>query len=170
MSRRDFSARRDVPRPATPLDWVLLLTAALAAGWVALTWQKTTAQSAELREQKEAVRTQIERLRGRARAPEGRETRYVQLVSQVAQAPPARVLDDLSEVLPDDVRVDSLTVTYGDTVTLDLVTVSKKASSYETFLARLGGAPAFTAVLPGEESHEAEVRAVVRAQYRGDTR
>jgi Tfp pilus assembly protein PilN len=80
------------------------------------------------------------------------------------------VLADLEALLPPDVRLQSLTMDYGEGLDLSLQVAARRASSYDLFLQRLQQSPSFLNVRPGEEVRDRGVRARVRAAYRGGRR
>ena len=89
-----------------------------------------------------------------------------QALGSLEAAPPA-VLAALAAVMPPDVRLDALSLAYGDAVQLDLRVVARDAAAYDLFLAQLESSSQFGSVSPGEENRFGEVRAVVRASYAG---
>ena len=83
-----------------------------------------------------------------------------------AEAPPPRVLADLVALMPGDVRLDAVTLSYGDPLGVRVEVVARNASSYDLFLDRLQRSPLFTDVLPGEENREGELRTSIQMTYR----
>ncbi len=76
----------------------------------------------------------------------------------------------LASVLPDDVRVARMIVTYEDVVSLDLQLVARDAAAWDEALARLAAADDLEHVVPGPERREGELRTTVRAQWKGGSR
>jgi hypothetical protein len=75
------------------------------------------------------------------------------------------VIADIAALVPPDVRLGAVGFNYGGSLTLDITVVARRASDYDLFLERLASSPRFTAVTPGEEDREGELRANVRATY-----
>lgn len=171
MSERDFSTR---PRRRTPdgLDALLLalggLSLVLATYWTTAAWTDLR----RAREHAAEARREADADQGRLRVLESRRGAEGTLGTQAlltADAPPPRVVADLGSVMPADVRLESLALTYGDAVTLEMQVAARAASAYDAFLQRLEGSPLFADVTPGEENRGADVRASVRATYRPRT-
>ena len=85
-----------------------------------------------------------------------------------AEAPLPRVLADLTGLMPDEVRLRSLSVAYGDEVTLDASVEARTPEAWDAFLDRLASSRRFHAVSPGPERREGEIRATLRMVYRGE--
>jgi len=116
---------------------------------------------AEARGDVTALRERLRRLEARSGADDAAIGRAL----AAAAAPPPRVLADVVALLPGDVRLDGLSLSYGERIELDLQVVARRARDYDLFLERLTASPRFEAVLPGPERREGEVRANVRAAY-----
>ncbi|MET0555565.1 MAG: hypothetical protein ABW221_21165 [Vicinamibacteria bacterium] len=168
---RDFSTR-----PAAPARSALDVTL-LAIGLVALAWSGACAHGSwrdarvkrarvdEARRELAATRDRVSPVApGAAQAALAR-----QALASLEAAPPA-VLAALSAVLPPDVRLDQLTMAYGDSVQLQLGVVARDAAAYDLFLSRLEASAQFGSVSSGEENRDGEVRATVRAAYAGAVR
>jgi len=85
-----------------------------------------------------------------------------------AMAPLPRVLADLTGLMPDDVRLRSLSVAYGDDVTLDASVEARSPEAWDAFLDRLAASRQFRALSPGPERREGEIRATLRMVYTGE--
>jgi len=83
------------------------------------------------------------------------------------EAPPPKIVADLSSLLPPDVRLLSLMLTYRDRLEVDARVSARKAEAYDELLVRLGRSPLFDDVVPGPESREGELLASVRMRYLG---
>ncbi len=81
-------------------------------------------------------------------------------------APPPRVVTDLSEALPPDVRLQSLDLDYRDRVLVDLRVEARTPEAYDLFLKRLSGSRRFREIVPGPENRDRVLSASVRASYR----
>ena len=86
------------------------------------------------------------------------------------EAPPEGVVAALAGILPDDVRVERLSVSYDDTISLEIRLVARDAAAWDLALERLTEAPSFEKVTPGPERREGEIRTSVSAQWRGGGR
>ena len=165
----DFSTR---PRRRLRSADLALLGAGVLA--VALAAHAAWGASSELRYRRnevEELRRETESAAERVRAlessrPSGGETLMSQAEFTVA-APPPRIVADLSALLPPDVRLLSLTLTYRDRLEVEARVSARKAEAYDELLTRLGKSPLFEDVVPGPESRDAELLASVRMLYRG---
>lgn len=168
MTERDFSSKPR-RRAAAPLDLVLL---ALGAGALVLSmytvsnaWsgqRRATARAEETRREAEASLARVRELEARREPGHG-------IASQAlltADAPPPRVLADLVALMPGDVRLDGVTLTYGEPLGLQVDVAARSASSYDLFLDRLQRSPLFADVLPGDENRDGELRTSIRMTYR----
>jgi len=168
VSDRDFSTR---PRRRAPdaFDVGLLAIAGLslivASYWTGTAW----ADLRRARQNVEDARREAEADQVRVRTLEARRGAEGSLGTQAlltADAPPQRVLAELVAVMPSDVRLESLTLAYGDGVALEMQVAARAAAAYDAFLQRLEGSPVFTDVTPGDENRGNEVRASVRVTYK----
>lgn len=165
----DFSTRPR--RRLRPADLALLGAAILAAGFAA---QAAWSASGELRHRRhevEELRREAEAAAEKLRAlesnrPPAGDTLMSQAEFTVA-APPPRIVGDLSALLPPDVRLLSLMLTYRDRLEVDARVSARRAGAYDELLARLGRSPLFEDVVPGPESRDGELLASVRMRYRG---
>jgi hypothetical protein len=164
---RDFSRHA---RRAGLSSWDRGLLAAAVALFVLSGYVAGRAQSAVVaaRTRLEAVRRESEGARDRLRALESRSGKEEGLASRIlltAEAPPPRIVADLAALVPADVRLDSVGLAYGRGVELELQVVARRAQAYDLFLRRLAESPRISAVSPGTENRDGEVRASVRATY-----
>jgi hypothetical protein len=83
-----------------------------------------------------------------------------------ADAPPSRVVAELSRLMPADVRLENLRLVYGSRLQVEMRVSARAAGSYDVFIDRLERSPSFSEVLPGDENREGELRALVRAVWR----
>jgi len=164
---RDFSGH---PRRAglSLKEWGLLAAAlaVLALSASAAARARAAVGAATLR--LEQVRHESEATRDRLRALEARSGREEGLASRVLltlEAPPPRVMADLAALLPPDVRLDGVALSYGRGLELELEVVARRAQAYDLFLKRLEESPRMSAVSPGAENRDGEARASVRATY-----
>jgi hypothetical protein len=82
------------------------------------------------------------------------------------EAPPTRVVADLSGALPPDVRLQSLDLDYRDRILVDLRVEARSPEAYDLFLRRLSESPRFREIVPGPEGRDGALSATVRASYR----
>ena len=163
----DFSSRSR--RRRSPWD-----AAILAAGCVALAaaglaaWQASSQlkhRRAEVARVVREARDAADRLRG-MEADQG--TAAAALAAQAEgtlDAPPPRILADLSSAMPADVRLESLDLDYRDRIFLELRVRARTPEAYDLFLERLTRSGRFREIVPGPESRSGEVSASVRASY-----
>jgi hypothetical protein len=165
---RDFSTR---PRRAglLPLDVAIVAVAALALAWSAYTAHSARQDAARRRANVEQARRELESSRARLAALESSSSdlAVARQTLLTLDAPPPRVLATLAELMPADVRLASVSLRYGEQLELEMRVIARSATAYDTFLERLQSSPAFERVLPGDENRDGEVRAAVRAGYRG---
>jgi hypothetical protein len=83
------------------------------------------------------------------------------------QWPPQRVVADVGTLLPPGVRLETLAITYGHRLQLDLHVAARHPADYDALLERLAASPLFETILPGPETRMGEVRASVQVEYRG---
>lgn len=82
-------------------------------------------------------------------------------------APPPRVVQALAEMLPRDVRLETLTLHYGAQLQVEMTITARSAADYDRFLQALESSSAFDGVVLGNESRTDAVRASIRARYHG---
>jgi hypothetical protein len=149
------------------------VVAGLAAAVFAFSaWSAHAAWSEERRvaARLEQARHESQAAAARAQAFDARRDPSQVLAAQAlltADAPPARIVSELSTLMPGDVRLESLRLVYGSRLQLEMRVAARGAPAYDAFLERLERSPAFTEVLPGDENRQGELRATVRAFWRG---
>ena len=164
---RDFST---APRRARLATWelVLVLVGLLALGLVAReAWGARSALAAAQRSV-EGLRREVEGDRAAVRALESGPwagDRFAAPALLGAEAEPREVVAELAALLPPDVRLDALSLAYGERLEVDMQVAAKGAAAYDRFLHRLTESPRIRDVRPGAENREGEVRASVRALY-----
>lgn len=169
---RDFSSR-----PPARARWSAGERALVAGAGLVLVLVGGLALSAwsdhrHASERVQAARQSLADLRSRTQVAESRRGSEDAAVSRAvltAEAPPGRVLGALAALLPADVRLDGLTLQYGERLELDLRVAARNAQAYDLFLARLEASPLFEGVEPGEEGRDGEVRTTVRASFKRST-
>jgi hypothetical protein len=165
---RDFSTRPQRSGPA-PADLAFAAVAGLALAWTSFTaftsWREARERRAGVVEARAELESSRARLGPAAVRPADLTLAHQSLLT--LDAPPARVLGVLGELMPADVRLESVSMEYGERLEMELRVVARSSSAYDVFLERLQSSPAFEGVLPGDENRDGEVRALVRATYRG---
>jgi hypothetical protein len=164
---RDFSSRPRRRRPS-PRDWALFIAGALsfavAAGLAWDAWRdvgQARGRVAALRAERDAVTARLRSLEAQVR----RDSIATQAWLTV-EAPPPRIVADLAELLPPEVRLEALDLKYGSRLDVHMTVTARRASAYDLFLERLSSSPRFSDVVPGDENRAGEVHATVRAAYR----
>ncbi len=141
-----------------------ILLVALAGYATFDAWGRLRAAQAAVDE----VRTEADVVKSRVRALSTRPASAEALAQQAvasALGPPPQIVTDLGLLLPPDVRLESLQLTYGVDVGLVISVNARSRSSYDTFLERLERSPAFAEVVLGDEDRSEGVRAMVSARY-----
>jgi hypothetical protein len=168
----DFSTRRrgpgrtwDVTVVAAGLLALVASAYAASAAWADLR-QARRASSEALREVGElAPRTRAlaERL---ARGGRGAAAQ----AALTLDAPPRRVVAELTRVLPGDVRLLELSLEYRERVEVQARVEARTPEAYDRFLERLHASPAFEDVVPGAEKREEPLRGSLQMVYREEAR
>jgi hypothetical protein len=70
--------------------------------------------------------------------------------------------------LPADARLEAVELAYGDHIDLQMRVAARRPQAFDEFIDRLQRSALFSDVLPGDEDRQNEMRATVRARYRGD--
>ncbi len=164
---RDFSTHSRRSRRGA---WELGLVIAGLVAFVLAAHAAWNAQAAlaGARSRVEALRREADIDRARVQALEAGPGVGERLASQAlltAEAEPPRVIADLVAIMPADVRLEALSLTYGERLDLDLQVTARGSSAYDLFLKRLTESPRMRNVAPGAENRQGEVRASVRASY-----
>jgi hypothetical protein len=164
---RDFSTRprrRALARGEAGLLGLGLLAFAAAAWSAGDAWAEHRAASARAAQ----ARADTDALRGRLGALQQGGGPDAGLGAQAAltgEAPPERVIAEIAGLLPADVRLESVLMTYGRQLQLELRVAARNPASFDAFLERLQRSPAFADVLPGDEDRTGSMQAVIRARY-----
>jgi len=169
---RDFSSRprRSAPEPVdVGLFGIGVLTLLLAGYATGTSW----AEFKRARQHVADVRRETEAGQARLRSLETRSAPTAALATQAllsSDVPPPRLLAELSALMPPDVKLDAVSLAYGEGIDVRLQVSAKAGAAYDAFLQRLEGSPAFDDVIPGEESRDGGVSASIQAHYRGTVR
>ncbi len=166
---RDFSSRPR-RRHATTTEKVTVGLAGLvllaSAAFALTAWREGRAVHWRLQQARQDSQASL----ARAESFEGRRDAGQVLAAQAlltAEAPPSRVVSELARLMPGDVRLEDLRLTYGSRLQVEMRVSARVVGSYDLFLDRLERSPFFTEVLPGDENREGELRSLVRAVWRG---
>ncbi len=165
MSAPDFSTR---PRARRPPAWELALATVgiLAAALCARAIVGTRAEGSAARARLAEVRGEVEGAQRRLSALERRSGDGVTgQVWLTTEAPPPRVLAQLGDLLPPDVRLDALSLTYGRSLEVEMRVVARTSGAYDRLLLRLEASPRIKDLVLGAESREGRVETTVRATF-----
>lgn len=163
----DFSSRSQ--RRRSPWDSAILAAGSFAIGVAGLSaWQASSELSLRRGEVARVVRDARDAEDRLRRMEAGQGTAAAALAAQAEgtlDAPPPRILADLSRAMPPDVRLESLDMDYRDRIFLDLRVRARTPEAYDLFLESLTRSGRFWEIVPGPESRSGEVSASVRASY-----
>jgi len=166
---RDFSTR---PRRASPVPatlWIAggTLVLVLSTAWAIALRRDAARAEATLAAANADLGRAEDRVRELQSAKYSTDDLLAAQIVGTAQAAPAMVLAELQKLLPADVRLTGITVTYGRTLDVDMQIQARRPDAYDEFLARLGRQSAFHDISPGAESREGVVQATVKARFGG---
>jgi hypothetical protein len=165
---RDFSTR---PRRVSSVPQILWVApgvvALLLSGAAAVHARHDLSLSLSARTEASA---NLERDKERARALQSTKWPLDELLAlqivQGAEAPPVAVLSALEKILPDDVKLVSVGLTYSKQIEIDMRVTARRPEAYDEFLARLDASSSFRDIVPAAESREGAVTATVTARFR----
>ena len=165
MNAPDFSTRLATPRLGAS-DLALLATGVLAAALCARAVVSGRAEVGAARARLADVRRDVDDTRRRTLVLEKRMGDGVTGQAWLtAEAPPSRVLAELGEVLPPDVRLDGLSLTYGRRLEVEMRVVARSPRAYDRLLERLQASPRLKDLVLGAENREGEVQTTVHASF-----
>ena len=165
MNAPDFSTRPATPRLGAS-DLALLATGVLAAALCARAAVGGRAEVVAARARLAEVRREVNDARRRTLVLERRMSDGVTGQAWLtAEAPPSRVLTELGEVLPPDVRLDGLSLTYGRRLEVEMRVVARSPRAYDRLLERLQASPRLKDLVLGAENREGEVQTTVHASF-----
>jgi hypothetical protein len=124
--------------------------------------QRALSRLAEVRADIEAANARLRTLEGRGGGSGGPLAQAV----LTAEAPFPRVVAEIAEVLPPDVRLERISLGYGRELAVELNVVARHPRAFDLLLERLDSFPRLREVHPGPENREGEVRTTVRALWR----
>jgi hypothetical protein len=166
---RDFSTRRR-PRGRRAGEVALLAVALALLAASVYAAGSAWADARHARASFEEVRQETAAAEARARAllaAAGAEGAVGARAMWSVEAPPPRVVGALGQMLPRDVRLETLTLRYGAQVDVEMTLTARTAADYDRFLQALESSPVFDRVVLGDESRADAVRASVRVRYHG---
>jgi Tfp pilus assembly protein PilN len=169
---RDFSSRPR-RRPPQPVDLGLIGIGVLTLIFAGYATGTSWADFKRARQHVADVRRDTEAAQARLKTMEARSAPTAALATQAllsADAAPPRVLADLAALMPPDVKLDSLNLSYGEGIGMSMHVSAKGAGAYEAFLQRLESSPLFEEVVPGERRADGGVTASIEMRYRGGAR
>jgi Tfp pilus assembly protein PilN len=143
-----------------------LIFAGYATGTSWAEFKRARQHVADVRRDTQAAETRLKTMEARS-APTAALATQALLSTDAA---PPRVLSDLAALMPADVKLESLALTYGDGIGMIMQVSAKSGGAYEAFLQRLEGSPLFEEVIPGEETRDGGVTASIQVRYRGGSR
>ena len=150
-------------------DAALLAAAVAAAVFAGFLCRRASVDLAERREEVARASREADEAARKAQAAEQRrgpgDAVLQAQVRETAEAPPPKIVADLSALLPADVRLQSLDIDYRERLVLDIHVVARHADAYDLFLARLAASTRFADVVPGPENRQGEIAASVRMSY-----
>ncbi len=167
MSAPDFSA---APRRRPPSRDLVL--AAVAVGLALLSVraavvahnerQRAQSRVAEVQADIEASKARLRGLGGRGGGNDGPLGQAV----LTTEAPFPRLVAEIAEVLPSDVRLERIGLEYGRELAVEMNVVARDPRAFDRLLERLDSFPRLRDVRPGPENRAGEVRTTVRAVWR----
>ena len=166
----DFRTRRESRRTLAEVILVGLAGLALAAAaWGGLRARgELGSVRAALTEVQGEVASARVRLRSLGVPRVGEGERLASRLELTSEAPPARILAEITALLPEQVRLRAVNFGYGDVVAVDLEVEARTAAAWDEFLDRLSRSPHFASLRPGAEQRDGEIRAGVRMTWRGE--
>jgi hypothetical protein len=169
---RDFSSRPR-RRPPQPVDLGLIGIGVLTLIFAGYATGTSWADFKRARQHVADVRRDTEAAQARLKTMEARSAPTAALATQAllsTDAAPPRVLAELAALMPPDLKLDSLALSYGEGIGMSMHVSAKNAGAYEAFLQRLEASPLFEEVVPGEETRDGGVAASIEMRYRGGAR
>ena len=141
---------------------VLALAGSLHAAWSARRDARIARERlAEAQEQVGGLEARIEAFGARVAAGGGLLARAV----AAGESPPEKIVAELARVLPDAARLERLSITYGDSIALEMLVVARDAPAWDRTLESLEAIRFLEDVSPGPERREGEVRTTVSASW-----
>lgn len=166
MSAPDFSTTPRRRPPARDLALVIVavglaLFSVRAAVAAHSEREKARARVAEVQADIEASKARLRTLEVRGGGGEGPLGRAL----LTSEAPFPRVVAEIAEALPPEVRLESINLVYGRELALEMNVVARDPRAFDRLLERLDSFPRLRDVRPGPENREGEVRTTVRAVW-----
>jgi hypothetical protein len=149
---------------------VLLVLGLLAFGVAARAALLARREAAVAVERLDAVQAELRRMQTRLQAVEGRASTGGVLLAHAAVAgetPPERIVAILAQALPDEARLETLSISYGEALTLELRVVARDARAWDRTLEGLMETERLEEVIPGPERRDGEIRTGISARWAG---
>ena len=169
---RDFSSRPR-RRPPQPVDLGLIGIGVLTLIFAGYATGTSWADFKRARQHVADVHRDTQAAQARLKTMEARSAPTAALATQAllsTDAAPPRVLAELAALMPPDLKLDSLSLSYGEGIGMSMHVSAKNAGAYEAFLQRLEASALFEEVVPGEEARDGGVAASIEMRYRGGAR
>ena len=81
------------------------------------------------------------------------------------KAPPDELVGVVSSLLPPDVRLLDLSLSYDRAIGVEMRVAARRGAAYDLFLEHLHGSGRFRSISPGPENRDSEVQASVKAEF-----
>jgi hypothetical protein len=159
----DLSSTRR-PERARPWDLVLAVLAALALVAVVRGYFVSSAELERARHDRAQVEAQAAELGAKIQSLQGRSAPLLEMPLEQA-LPPLQVVGEIDALLPPDVRLLDLSLTYGKSPLVEMRIEALRAPSYDLFLERLQASRTFRSIVPGAETRDGQVSGSVRAEF-----
>jgi hypothetical protein len=140
----------------------------LALGFAVHTAWTARREAAAARDRLATVQREIETFQARIRAVGAQAAAGGELLTRAAaagEAPPERIVAELARALPNDARVERLSIVYGDEIALEMRVVARDPGAWDRTLEHLAQAEPLEEVSPGPERREGEVRTTIHARW-----
>jgi hypothetical protein len=167
MTAPDFSTRRN-PRVLQPVEVALLAATGLVLLAASYAASDAWAERGRARQAEAQERREVDLLAARAEHKGRRAEAWEAPLLLSIQAPPQRVLAELAELLPPDVRLEAATLSYAARLHVEARVAARRVESYDLFLRRLGESARFEGIVPGAEARQGPVQASLQMTYRAE--
>ncbi len=150
-------------------EWWIAVVGVLALAWSGAGALRARAEAARARAALSVVEADSARGEARLRAlgtrAPGEAERLARRVALNAEAPVPNVLAELTGLMPQDVRLRSLQISYEDDVSLEAQVEARSVEAWDSFLDRLTASRRFRRIEPGPEAREGALLVSVRMLY-----
>jgi hypothetical protein len=150
-------------------DRLSAIVGAIAFVWASSAAGRARDEAARAQAALAAVETESARAEARLRAlgaGAGAEAeRLANRVALNAEAPLPRVLAELTDLMPEEVRLRALQVSYDDEVSVEAQVEARSVDAWDAFLDRLATSRRFRGIVPGPEARGGDLRVTIRMRY-----